>query len=623
MCGISGIIKKNNEKLTLDEFHGFKSCVELMNHRGPDNFQSHYDGQIALFHQRLSIIDLDPRANQPFVSKSGNLICVFNGEVYNYLDLKKRLNIETLTNSDTEVIVESYELVGENIVDQWNGIFALCIYDKFKKQITLIRDRFGVKPLYVFENAEFFIFVSEAKVIYAWLNNLKLNYQALSEYIFQGSTISSCTFVNDVHKFDSGVILNYSLISNCKTSKPFWDFPGTKSAKYRIKEVIAETKYLIETAVSRQLNSDVPIGVFLSGGLDSSCIAAVAATKSNDQINTFTAEFDFNPNSKYELSNAKILANKYNTRHQEVKVEVDGLSSIIEKLCFQHDDPFADPANIPLYLLSKELKNNVKVVLQGDGADELFGGYSRYGIMKNQNLISKTLKIFDMFPMNEILKSKVSRINSNLKLKSEFSKIAMMSFTYENYLNPWCIFSENFKENLMLVNPFNEHKKLNTLFANEDILQRMIYMDFNIELKNTYFEKVDKSTMLNGVEARVPFIDNDLCQYVLSLPSDLKINSINRKQILKLALKEYLPTEIIKSPKRGFGVPISNWLRGGLKCFLKDMLLLGIDKGILSEYEVKDLLNNHLSGKKDNGIILWKLLILMIWINKYENKIVF
>ncbi len=623
MCGISGIIKKNNAKLTIDEFNKFKNCAELMNHRGPDNFQWYYDGQIGLLHQRLSIIDLDPRSNQPFTSKSGNYVCVYNGEIYNYLELKKLFNLETVTNSDTEIIIESYELFGEKIINQWNGIFAICIYDKTQKKLTLIRDRFGVKPLYIYENSEFFMFASEAKVIFEWLSHLEINYQALSEFIYQGSSISKNTIVNNVFKFDSGTFLIYDISENKKIVNKFWQIPGTKNEKYNFNDVIHKTKGLIELAVKSQLNSDVPLGVFLSGGLDSSAITALAATYYEGQLNTFTAEFDFNSNSKFEIQNARILSERYNTNHREIKIGAKGLHSIIEKLVYQHDEPFADPANIPLYLISKELNNSVKVVLQGDGADELFGGYSRYGMMKNRIALSNALRILQVLPLGNLRKNKINRVFSNLRIESEVKRIAAFSFTHEHNSTPWRFFSEEFKQNLSVVDPFEEFETIYRQFPDEDILQKMIYIDFNIELKNTYFEKVDKSTMINGVEARVPFMDNELCEYILSLPSGLKVNTLNRKKLLKEALSAYLPKEILSSPKRGFGVPISSWLRGGLKNFLIDELNNGVKMGILNNLEIQKLLNNHLINNRDNGILLWKLLVLIVWFKKYENKIIY
>lgn len=448
MCGISGLISKSTKSLDEDVVKKFETSSSLMSHRGPDYFGSYKDDKVALFHHRLSIIDLDSRSNQPFHSPSGQSLTVYNGEIYNYLDLKEQYKLKTFTESDTEIMIRTFEQEGFSVISKWNGIFAMCIYKPFEQKITLIRDRFGVKPLYVFEDEEYLAFSSEAKVLYDWLPNLTLNEQALAEYMWQGNTISFHTLVDEVKKFESATAIIYDLKRNKREKFVFWKNPGTGSIVPSEQEALTATKELLRKAVRRQLHADVPLGIFLSGGIDSSAITAFAAESTDRRLHTYSVEFDFNRGGVSELKRAALVAKRYDTIHNELKVESKNISKLIEKLVYQHDEPFADAANIPLFLLTEQIQGSIKVVLQGDGGDELFGGYPRYDLLSRKNRWM-TLGFFARFLLpKELNRHRANRIYEALSQKEDYQKIALLTMASSPSEQPWRMFQPEIRRKL-------------------------------------------------------------------------------------------------------------------------------------------------------------------------------
>lgn len=623
MCGISGIISLGGKSLDVDVVKKFEKSSLLMSHRGPDYFDTYKDEKVALFHHRLSIIDLDSRANQPYHAPSGQYLTVFNGEIYNYLELKDQYKLNTQTESDTEVMIQTFEQDGFSAIAKWNGIFAICIYDKLDQRISLIRDRFGVKPLYVFEDNDYLAFSSEAKVLFNWLPSLSLNHQALAEYMWQGNTISSQTLVNEVKKFDSATMMSYDLKRNKSEKFVFWKNPGTSSNTPSEHEAIAKTKELLRNAVKSQLHADVPLGVFLSGGIDSSAITAFAAESTEKRLNTYSVEFDFNQGGVSELKRAALVSKRYGTIHNELKVESKNISNLIEKLVFQHDEPFADAANIPLFLLTEQIQGNIKVVLQGDGGDELFAGYNRYDLISRKNRWT-TLGFFARFlSPTELIRHRADRIYKALTQKEDYQKMALLTMASRSTEQPWRMFQPEIRRKLDMLNPFDSYKACDTLYQSEDLVQRMLYTDVMLEMQHTFLEKVDKSTMLNSVEARVPFLDNELSEFIMALPSKLKVKGGEKKYLLKKALRGIVPDEILDSPKRGFGVPVDTWLRTTLLDQLQSALDDGIRMGYLQADITKRILLEHLKCTANHGHLLWKLMVLFIWLRRYQDKLGF
>lgn len=621
MCGIAGIISKNN--IIKNRFDDFIKSSKLMIHRGPDSNDFIKHNNALLIHYRLSIIDLDIRSNQPFTSKSGQNVCVYNGEIYNFKDLIPTLDTKLRTTSDTEVMLESFEKNGEQFASKWNGFFAMAILNQNHHKITLIRDRFGIKPLYYYEDDEVIIFASEAKVIYNWLEHITISLKGLSEYLWYGNTISKETMVTNVTKFEPGTLLEIDLNNFKKRKSKFWSNPGTKYNNLKESENINNIKDLLSKAVERQLISDVPLGILLSGGIDSSAIVALASQKSNSKLDTYSVEYDFNIGGESELKKAAMVSKMYNTNHHEMVITSKDVPDIFSALVFQYDEPFADSANIPLFQLSKACSNDKTVILQGDGGDEIFAGYRRYNIMDWLSFWKHTSTLAYKFINKDRLKERMKRMSFVLNQKDNGLRMAYFLTQNVPYIDPYNIFSSEYKSKLLNQNPFLSYQDINTKYANENLVQRLLYADTEILLPHKYLDKVDKATMLTSVESRVPFLDNDLTDYVLSLPSDLKVKNGQKKYLLKKALDGLVPNVILYGKKRGFDVPYKEWLRTNLFDFAYSTFEDNTFNEVLNTNQLLKLLVEHKKGKIDHGPILWKSLVLVEWLRFYKNKLMF
>jgi asparagine synthase (glutamine-hydrolysing) len=622
MCGIAGLIVKSGENY---DFAKFKEATKLIAHRGPDNFGEYYSGNLALFHYRLSIIDIEERSNQPFATDNKNKMMVYNGEIYNYHELSDKYKPQLHTTSDTEVILKIFDEHGDKILSELNGIFVAAIHDKINNSLTLVRDRFGVKPLYVYEDESFIAFASEAKIILKWLKSFKLNIQGLSEYLWYGNTLSNQTLIKNLIKFTPGTSTEIDLNTFQRADKTYWTITSDETRKNHdsFETAIVKTRDLLEAAVKRQLMSDVPVGVFLSGGIDSAAITAFASKHFTGKLNTYSVEYDFNVGGS-ELALAGITARKFKTDHHEMKVESKNIVDDFQKLVFQYDEPFADSANFPLYLLSKQCSQDIKVVLQGDGGDELFAGYRRYNLLHRLNF----WKYFSMFLskvlLNKFLRHRAERMTVALSQKSDAMRMALLLTETTTITRPEEIFQESWKHILLNKNPFRAYQEKNEKFKHEELVQRMLYTDFEILLPHTYLEKVDKATMLTSIEARVPFLDNDLTEYILYLPSNYKVLKGEKKYLLRKSLEGIVPDQILAARKKGFNVPIKEWLRTSLYEYAKSKFTDFKDNDhIIDINYLLKLLEEHRNSIKDHGIILWKALVLITWLEFYKDKIVF
>ena len=622
MCGIAGLIVKNIENY---DFTKFRNSTKLMSHRGPDNFGEYYDKNVALFHYRLSILDLDKRSNQPFFNESAEKAIVYNGEIYNYKDLAHQYNFNLHTTSDTEVILKTIDAKGMNSLPEWNGIFAFALHDKKNNSVTLARDRFGVKPLYVYENDSFIAFASEAKVILNWLDSFSINLQCLSEYIWYGNTLSNPTLINNLNKLSPGSYTTIDLNNFTSKKKEFWSIssqihPNTEDT---FETSVTKTKSLLENAVKTQLVSDVPIGIFLSGGIDSSAITAFASKYVSGKLNTYSVEYDFNVGEGSELAKAKSVAKKFNTNHHELKVESHNIIEDFESLVFQYDEPFADSANFPLYLLAKQCSNDMTVVLQGDGGDELFAGYRRYKLLGNLTFWRYNSILLSKLLPDKFLRFRAKRMAHTLEQKSDSLRMALLMTQTTTMDMPDKIFNSEIQKKLLLQSPFKTYEEKNEQFIKEDLAQRMLYTDFEVLLPHTYLEKVDKATMLMSIEARVPFLDNNLTDYVLSLPAKYKIKRGINKYLLKKCLQGIIPNEILNAPKQGFNTPTSTWLQTSLYEYAKSKFNSLSDNGFLNKNYLLELLEEHRNKVKNHNMILWRALVLVAWLDIYKDKLIF
>lgn len=624
MCGITGYFKSDDRLLSKDSLI---KATNSIRHRGPDDAGYYENENVGLGHRRLSIIDLSSAGHQPMTSANGRYIIAYNGEIYNYLQLKQELQsngFQFRSQSDTEVVVNGFEYWGSSIFEKLNGIFAISIWDQAEKKLILARDRMGVKPLYYWHENDLLLFGSEIKTILSYdIVKRKINLQSFHEFLYYGYALGENTMFSGIKMILPG---QYLEISKDKViTKEFWSIKNIKTISQNgiIESMaISQTKSLLESAVSRQLVSDVPVGVFLSGGIDSSAITAFASKHYAGKLKSYSAGFDFDGGHN-ELPLASKIAKKFGTQHHELMIQGKDISDIIKKMIYHHDEPFSDAANIPLYLMTQHVKNDCKVVLQGDGGDELFAGYPRYHIMSKYNqykFIFTTLNAVKSLIPSKYVRNKTERFYP--LFKNDQSKIRFAKFlTEEREGIPEQLFIENIQKNFLQTNPFKRYEEVSKeLDFLSDNVQKLLWLDTKIILPDQFLEKVDKSTMANGVEVRVPFLDNDLASFALSLPSELKVKNGIKKYLLKKALDGILPNEVLYGPKKGFGVPYQNWLKGPLKSFMKEIFN---DPKIIQmnifDYNVLNIrIEEHCSGKKDWGFLLWKMMNLCLWLELYQ-----
>ncbi len=610
MCGICGFV--SSKSIDIDKMN------QTIIHRGPDAQGKFIDNNLALGHTRLSILDLNEASNQPMISQNGRFIIVYNGEVYNFLELKKELKslgVKFFKESDTEVILEGFAYWGIKIFEKLNGMFAFSIYDKLMQKLYIVRDRFGIKPLYYYKNGNDFIFGSEIKAILASkVVQTKLNYQAFYEYLHFGTTLGENTFYRDIKKLEPGYYIEFDLKTKNFEIKKYKLNYEVKPTTDSFEEAIIKTKNLFEESVKSQLISDVPVGVFLSGGIDSTAITAFATKHYNGKIKTFSAGFDFDKGEN-ELPAAKKIAQRFNTEHHEIHIKGGNTIDVIEDLNYYYDQPFGDAANIPLYLMSKELKGKQKVILQGDGGDELFAGYHRYLRLYHYNKYKAIAKAFPIF------KASIPKSSSKYKglrflyalYQNDPSKEMAYILSQEMFdEDPAKLFDTKIQNRLTSTEPFKRYQYFYEKFRHLDRANAMLFTDTNIILPDLYFEKVDRATMANSIEVRVPFLDNNLAYYAMSLPKDYKIRGKDKKFLLKKAFDGIVPHEVLYGPKKGFGVPFQFWLRDSLKDYMID----NIKSSEIYNQNIERLMQEHISQVKDNGYILWKLLNFAIWLKR-------
>lgn len=617
MCGINGLFNHNKKSVSIELIE----CInDTLIHRGPDFGNTKIFGNVALAHRRLSIIDLSENANQPMSTSDDRFTIVFNGEVYNFQEIKEKLlqkGVVFSTRSDTEVILKAFETFGTLCFSMFNGMFAFAIYDQVKQELILVRDQFGIKPLYYLNNEDLFIFASEMKAILKHPElNFTLNKQALVEYIWFENALGENTFYQEIKEVKPGTYLKIS--EKGVQEEIYFDINDIQEKALTEDVAVEKIKILLEESVKRHLISDVPVGVFLSGGIDSSAITAFASKHYRGKLNTYSVKFDYDKGVN-ELALAREVAERFKTNHHEIHISGDDMIEVIEDLVKAHDEPFGDAADIPLYLLTKKLKGSIKVVLQGDGGDEFFGGYSRYNTIAHVKKWSKLSFISNIISLSGTKNGKALRLQRFLNAISQkvaYKQNALLLTMESKFSNPFRVFNAEFIKNISDLDPFEKFEKVYNKYGIEmDRTQKLFYTDTQTILKDTYFEKVDKSTMANSMEVRVPFIDKELAEFALSIPASLKTAQGDQKHLLKKALSGIVPDKILYGKKKGFGVPYGYWLRTSLSdYFLKqistDKVSVYIDKKeILKMFEV------HKRGKGNFGFLLWKTMIFCVWIN--------
>ena len=619
MCGILGFFS-SNKGISSDKEESFNKALNLLHHRGPNYQQSIINPNGILGHARLAIIDLNKSSNQPFSDTSENFSIVFNGEIYNYLEIRKKLELKGVkfkTSSDTEVLLHSYIQYGDDCIDLLNGFFAFAIYNKKEETIFVARDRFGIKPLmYIFDD-EKFIFASELKPILKLLHNKAIDLEALSSFIKYSYIPAPKTMVKNINKLLPGEKLNIDL-KNWKLNKLLYyslDKKLLHQYPLQINYEEAQNNLIkkIDNSISKRLTSDVPIGTFLSGGIDSSVIS-YSAKKLNGNINTYSIGFKDIPFLDESLM-AEKTAKKIESKHTTIKLSEKDLKFSAEEYLKIVDEPFSDSSGIAVHLLTKYVKKHITVALSGDGADEIFSGYNKHQALYEsfktnpKNLVLKnTNKLWKNLP-----KSRYSKYGNVLRKVEKYSKGLKLSPTERYWL--WASFNNN--QNI-LKDPKKDFFKHKIIDSNN--FNTVLYNDTDFVLPNDMLKKADLFSMSNSLELRTPFLDHELVEYVFKLPVNYKIDKYQRKKILRDAYKQYLPEELFNAPKKGFEVPLHSMLKGDLFDLLEDYVFNEQDissQNFFNFNEIKKLKITLLSSSpNDSAIQLWSLLVFQYW---YKN----
>ena len=630
MCGLVGFIAKS-QKLKIVE-----NMLKIQTYRGPDDSGIYFDEQsgVHLGHNRLSIQDLSSHGHQPFISNCKNYVIVFNGEVYNFKTIRGKLEDlghEFISNSDTEVILYSYKEWGMQCLDKFIGMFAFSILDKVQNKLFLARDRAGVKPLYYYTCDNQFMFSSEIKSFHKHPNFKKeQNLEVLPCFFQFGYIPAPYTIFKNCFKLESGHYLELKIDNLEFRITRYWDvndyYLQEKFSKSE-DEILRDIEKILDDAIDLRMISDVPVGVFLSGGYDSSLVASILAKKQGKKINTFTIGFD---DPKYnEAEHAKTIARYLGTNHTEYYMKNQDMLDLVEKLPFYYDEPFGDSSALPTMIVSKLAKQHVKVVLSADGGDEAFCGYSKYFFLnKFQNIFLNSFK-------REVLKAglnlfsvdSIAFINDKLPKKLKQTNIKDKFTKFQRAINSHNL--EEMFENASSYTDKNEVAKFlkvqreEKIFSkwdkieNVEFLNQMMAIDYKLFMNDDVLTKVDRATMSVSIEGREPLLDHRIIEYMARVPFELKYKNNQGKYLLRRVLYKYLPKELVDKPKSGFQIPLNEWLRNELKPLaLKYLDETRLDDNIFNIKEINSIKVRFFGGV-DIGATIWFLLIYQMWKEKW------
>jgi len=626
MCGIVGFIDFNKHT----NINILEDMTNTLHHRGPDDsgisfYESQY-ANIGLGHKRLSILDISSHGHQPMSFE--NLEIIYNGEVYNFNEIKKELQDLSYTfnsTSDTEVILKAYHRWGIKAVDRFNGMFSITIYDKEKEKLILLRDRAGVKPFFYYHNEDLFLFSSELKSFHIHDEFKKIiDTDSLAFYFQYGYIAQPHTIFKNTYKLKSGYYLELDLKSKKIKELKYWDvidFYNCEKLDISEDEATNRVEDLLKSSFEYRMVSDVNVGVFLSGGYDSSLVCSILQNQRKKKLNTFTIGFE--ENSFNEASYAKEVAKYLGTNHNEYYCTAKDALNILPKLAQIYDEPFGDSSAIPTVLLSEFTKQKVNVALSADGGDEIFAGYTKYEQSLNYYNKSKYLKFILSFYMNKVNPKYIPILNKTYNFETRYEKINSI-FKTKDCVEAMKITSQYFTENQTKSLIKNKYTKIKTNFDNKisdinDDLNKMLAIDYKTYMSDDILTKLDRASMSVGLEVREPFLDHRLIEFVSKLPSSLKYKNNDKKYLLKNITHKYLPKNMMDRPKQGFGVPIQTWFKDELK----EYFLVYLDKkrlddeGLLDSGEVVKLRDSYLSGAKENIQKLWFLLMFEMWYEKW------
>ncbi|HEU5291028.1 MAG TPA: asparagine synthase (glutamine-hydrolyzing) [Cyclobacteriaceae bacterium] len=632
MCGITGVFAFN----LVGKFNKVHTATatKAIEKRGPDFHNVYLDEWVGLGHRRLSIIDTSAVAHQPMWDETGRYCIVFNGEIFNYRELRQELvakGIAFFSQSDTEVLLKLYILEKEKCLNKLNGFFAFCIYDKQEQSFFIARDRYGIKPLlYVFDENKF-LFASEMKSIIHYGIEKELDYSSLYTYLQLNYIPAPNTIFQKVKKL---LPAHYLKIVNSQLSIvkyytiPFDPSPQANENRISYDSAKQKLHELLEASVQRRLVADVPLGAFLSGGIDSSVITGLAAKQKPD-LHTFSIGFQ---DEKFfdETEYARLVANHFKTEHTVFSLTNNDLYEHVHSILDYIDEPFADSSAINVYILSQETRKHATVALSGDGADELMAGYNKHAAFHQiinkgwkEKLVSTLLPLWHLLPhsRNSPFGNKarqLARFAEGMKLSSKERYWRWAGFADEHHA--FDLFSERSKAGLMMEDYQNLKSEILNSIPEQASINNILLTDTKLVLPNDMLTKVDLMSMANGLEVRTPFLDYEVVNFLFSLPGEFKINSTIRKRILQDTFKDILPAQLYNRPKKGFEVPLLKWFRVEMKSLIVDDLLSKRnieDQGVFN-YQAIEKLKRQLfsSNPGDVHARIWGLIVFQWWWKK-------
>ena len=627
MCGICGIVDlTNSPPITVDEL---KAMCKTIEHRGPDGTRTMIRNSIAFGHTRLSIIDT-VTGWQPIANEDNSMFVILNGEIYNFQELRKELiglGHQFSTTSDTEVVIHLYEEEGNEFVKRLDGMFALAIWDEPKKRLVLARDRIGKKPLFYSSNGRQLLFASEAKTLaQTSFVTPNVNPIALTSYLTYGYVAEPLSIFDGISKLPPAHILIYD-DSGLRTQR-YWELNKISDSSITPAEAANETRRLTDKAVASRLISDVPLGFFLSGGLDSSIVVGSAAQNSTSKLKTFSIGFE--EKSYSELKYANIVAQHFGTDHEEFVVTAD-LTGDLESIIRFADEPFADSSMIPMYYLSRQTRQHVTVALTGDGGDEAFAGYDRYIGLK----IASKYHNIPSFVRKNLISPITKMIRESPGKRSNLRRIKRLTYPATDSPAQWYMgwmqqirseshadaFTSDFASAVALKGGWENHMSAAfEEFGDSDTIRSAQWVDSTTYLPGDLMVKTDRMSMAHGLEVRSPFLDHSLLDFASKIPDRYSRAGGSGKQILKRAYSDLIPDEISHRPKAGFSVPVGEWINGPLRESTRDLLMTPsseIHKVIRPQF-IAQMLDQHLNRKQDHAVRLWNLICLETWARTFK-----
>jgi asparagine synthase (glutamine-hydrolysing) len=595
-----------------------------MHHRGPDDAGVWWstDGRVGLAQRRLAIIDLSPGGHQPMANSSGEFWITYNGEIYNYQDLRRELEArghQLRSASDTEVVLEAYRAWGIDCLSHFNGMFAFCIYDTNQDHLFMARDRAGEKPLFYYHSPDKFIVASELKAIMADPAVAReLNLEALDFYLTYGYVPEDMCILNGVHKLPQGHAMLLDVETGSLRIWRYWALPEPSPRPYPSgAELSEELAVLLKDAVRRQLVADVPVGVLLSGGLDSSMVTAMAAQISSEPVRTFTITFPGH-GSLDEGPFARMIADHFGTQHTELPAE-SATFELLSDLARQFDEPIADHAIIPTYLISKLIRQYAKVALSGDGGDELFGGYGHYAwilkIGRFKRLVPSVLRqAFKIFA-SEVLPVGMRGRNHLIGLAGDITNSIAHVNLYFDRRSRYRLYAPSIRNGLIHANP--ERYRANLCQSNPSLLRQAMEADFRTTLVDAYLVKVDRASMFTSLEVRAPFLDYRIIEFAYRhVPDCLKVTTKDRKILLRLLGGQLLPSTYNLKRKQGLTMPLVSWFKGKWGAYIEDVLQ-GADPHLFNKAMIDNLIQGQCKGY-NNQNRLFSLTMFELWRRKYK-----